>query len=240
MKFLQRMIRLGSCCLGALLMTAYSQIAVAQADVPAHINLRLIEIHAGMADDFEDLIKQRTEAEIEAGVRFRHVFERIRGDLNGYLIVSPSDNGEPPELDLPNNWGRNVAKTIKDHRLLTARVGPRTMPGASVAPSGEYLYVRVRTVAPGKIAAYQNWQANKLIPALREQQNALDVRSARVVLGGNPGTHVRFAFMDDWPGLGGGGLGALADIVALENTMLSTSQNILYRVRHDLSFSPDP
>jgi hypothetical protein len=230
------MTRVVACCLTVVLVTAIVPIAQAQDDGPNFINLRLIEVHADKVSEFEDLMKQRSAAEAKAGERFNQVFQRLRGVLNGYLIISPGDGSESVEVDLPDSWGPSMSQAIKNHTRVTAATGPRTLPDGSVAPDGEYLYVRLRTVQPGKVAAYRDWQANKLIPALRELGIG-DVRSAKVVLGGNPATFVRFAFMDDWPGGDGGAGGPLADILAEESAMLATSQNLFYRVRDDLSFT---
>lgn len=236
MKSIKRMYRVATCSLTVLLLTANAPIAQAQDDGPNFINLRLIEVHADKVSEFEDLMKQRSAAEAEAGERFNHVFQRLRGVLNGYLIISPGDGSDTVEVDLPDSWGPSMSQAIKNHTRVTAAIGPRTLSDGSVEGDGEYLYVRLRTVQPGKVAAYRDWQANKLIPALRELGIG-DVRSAKVVLGGNPATFVRFAFMDDWPGGDGGAGGPLADILAEESAMLATSQNLFYRVRDDLSFT---
>jgi len=236
MNSIRRMYRVAACCLTAMLLTAIVPIAQAQGDGPNFINLRLIEVHADKVSEFEELMKQRSAAEAEAGERFNHVFQRLRGVLNGYLIVSPGDGSDTVEVDLPDSWGPSMSQAIKNHTRVTAAVGPRTMTNGPVEPNGEYLYVRLRTVQPGKVAAYRDWQDNKLIPALREE-GVGDVRSAKVVLGGNPATFVRFAFMDDWPGAGVGGGGPLAGVLAEESAMLATSQNLFYRVRDDLSFT---
>ena len=236
MKSIKRMYRLVACCLTVLLVTTNAPIAQAQEDGVAFINLRLIEVHADKVSEFEDLMKQRSAAEAKAGERFNHVFQRLRGVLNGYLIISPGDGSDTVEVDLPDSWGPSMSQAIKNHTRVTAAIGPRTLSDGSVEGDGEYLYVRLRTVQPGKVAAYRDWQANKLIPALRELGIG-DVRSAKVVLGGNPATFVRFAFMDDWPGGDGGAGGPLADILAEEGAMLATSQNLFYRVRDDLSFT---
>lgn len=238
MNSLRNIYRLAASFTVMILMVALAPIAQAQDDGPAFINLRLIEVHANKTSEFEDLMKQRSEAEAKAGERFNHVFRRLRGVINGYLIVSPGDGSETVDVDLPDSWGPSVADAIKSHTRITAVVGPSITSGDSVGPSGDYLYVRLRTVKPGNNAAYRDWQENKLMPALRELGLG-DVRSARVVLGGNPSTFVRFAFMEDFPTLGGGPGpgGALADIIAEENTMLASSQNLLYRFERDLSFT---
>ena len=89
MKSIKRMYRLVACCLTVLLVTTNAPIAQAQDDGVAFINLRLIEVHADKVSEFEDLMKQRSAAEAKAGERFNHVFQRLRGVLNGYLIISP-------------------------------------------------------------------------------------------------------------------------------------------------------
>jgi hypothetical protein len=238
MKSLKNIHRLVAFCASAILVTTMLPIAQAQDEGPNFINLRLIEVHAEKVSDFEDLMKQRSEAEEAAGERFNYVFRRLRGVLNGYLIVSPGDGSQNVDVDLPDSWGTRVSQAIKAHTRITAMTGPSTLTGDSVAPGGEYLYLRLRTVKPGNTTAYGDWQENKLIPALRDLGLG-DVRSARVVLGGNPATFVRFSFMEDFPALGAGPEpgSALAGILAEESTMLASSQNLLYRFEADLSFT---
>ena len=83
MKSIRRMYRLVACCVTVFLVSANAPIAQAQDDGPNFINLRLIEVHADKVSEFEDLMKQRSAAEAKAGERFNHVFQRLRGVLNG-------------------------------------------------------------------------------------------------------------------------------------------------------------
>ena len=238
MKTTTTFVRFVICCLTATLAGLSPQMVQAQDDDPGYIHLRIIELHANKVADFEELVKQRSAAESDAGIGFNHVFQRLRGIVNAFLIVSPGYGNDVADIDLPDDWGPSISQTIKSHTVVTAMIGPGTLSSGSPAPTGEYLYVRLRDVAPGNVELYADWQENKLLPALREI-GVNDVRTARVVLGGSPERFVRFAFMDDWPGQGGGPGGDLSGILAEESTMVRARQNLFYRFRDDLSFTAD-
>jgi hypothetical protein len=227
--------------IAVLLFSVTSPIAWSQVADITHVHVRLIQVNGSRVGDFEELMTQRSAAESKAGILFNHVYERQRGQTNGFLIVSPGGGTNEPEVDLPEDWGQKINEVIVSHTVMTMEVGPSTIALDSPHPSEEYNYVRVRNVMPGKADEYADWQENKLIPALRDLDVG-DVRSLRVLLGGDPNTFVRHSFVADWPDFAAadGDNADFAAIIAEENAMLTGSQNLFYRFRDELSFTAAP
>jgi len=222
-------------------------IASAQEDEPGRIQVRLVNVKSGGAAGWESAIGDAAGVLQAAGMPFLHVYQRIRGDTPGYTIITADGaytDLPPVELDsgvidrLQNNGNGSTVVSL----AVLAELG---IDSGSLEPSAPFLYVRVRTVAPGNADAYIAWHRDELTPALREA-GLPDLRTGRVTIGGNTNTFVRYAFTDDVTG-GVNGLdipGTVGQrefdrIIAREAELLSTSEDYVYRFREDLSFTAE-
>jgi len=215
----------------------------AQDDGPARITYRIVDVKSGHQAAFAAAIGEVSEAVQAAGLPFFHVFERVRGDLPGFvIIVSDGAYTDLPDLELGPGLISRLQNSQNGSTLLSLAVyGNLGIAAGSVEPSGDFMYIRVRTVSPGNAGAYMDWQENEMTPALREG-GITDLRVAQVTAGGNPNTFIRFAYPD---AIAGGGPN-VAEVVGereferiLENeaSLLANAEDFIYAYRRDLSFS---
>ncbi len=217
----------------------------AQDEGPVRINVRLIDVKADAVAQFEATIADRAEVMQAAGRPFFHVYERLRGpDLPGYtLITLDGDYNELPPVAADPAWVDRISHSTNDSTLLTVEMYPALSINAGTAPSGEFLRVRVRTTSPSTRQAYFDWIEDELTPALREG-GITDLRSGRVIMGGNSNTFVRYSFANEFPAQGPDIAAAVGEreferILSLEPDLLVSSEDYVYRFRDDLSFTTD-
>lgn len=218
---------------------------MAQDDGPGRIQVRLVTVKPDGVAGFEAAVKEVAATQQAAGRPFFHVYQRVRGDLDGYTIITVDgayQNLPPAPLDAAviDRLQHNEDSTT----LISLAVFPELgIDSGSLEPSAEFLRVRVRTVAPADADAYFAWHRDELTPALREA-GLTDLRSGRVTLGGNTNTFVRYTYTDDLAG-GVSGLdipGTVGQrefdrIIAREAELLTVSEDYVYRYREDLSFT---
>ena len=217
----------------------------AQDEDPVRISVRLIDVKADSVAQFEAAIADRAEVVQAAGHPFFHVFQRLRGlDLPGYtLITLDGAYNELPSIAADPAWGNRISHSTNDSTLLTVEIYPALSIDAGTAPSGEFLRVRVRTTSPSNRQAYFAWIEDELAPALREG-GITDLRSGRIIMGGNPNTFVRFSFANEFPAQGPDIAAAVGErefarIIDREPGLLVSSEDYVYRFRDDLSFTAD-
>ena len=217
-----------------------SLVAIAQEGGPAYINVRIVTVKADRIAQWESLQKEATEAMAENGVGFRHIFQRMSGSLDTYVIITPEALVEIPVTE---NWLAAISGTIVSRSSIRLQVYPDLFTleeGGNAVPT-RYLHTRLRTSAPGRRDDYHEWQRDELIPALREA-GVGDVRTLRIALGGNLDTWVRFSFVDDMPGTGGNpvaesmGQQAMQRMIGRGADMVSQSSDYFDLFRSDLSF----
>ena len=224
-------------CFTLLALATSPSTLLAQDEGPEYIHQRIITVTPGKTTFFETLMKERSAAEQAAGIGFNHVFVRQRGLVNSYLIISPGDGSDNPEVDLPSTWDPDFNGVIDSHTVLTTRVYGTTLELDSPAPPTEFLHVRLRTVVGGRNSDYEDWQMNTLIPALREAGDT-DVRIVRIVLGGNTRTWARYAFVDAMPtSTPPDGDNTIGQLVEQSESMVAASTDYFFRFRDDLSFT---
>ena len=122
----------------------------AQAEGPAFVSARLVEVQSGHNAEFEAAVAD-ISAQLEAsGTDFFLVFERIRGGLPGYTIFTPDGlfNGTPPPNLDPNFVAR--ATGASSGALLMSLA---FFPELSIVPppaerGGQFLHVRAITTSP--------------------------------------------------------------------------------------------
>ncbi len=167
---------------------------LAQDEGPARVSVRIVDTKVGHQDDFAAAIREISQAAEEAGLPYFHVYQRVRGDnLPSFAIFQPDGAyGGVPQADIPDGVINRLQNANNGSTLLSMAFSGGISSG-SVEPSAEFMRVRVRTARPGSADDYADWQANQLMPLLREA-GVPDVRLGRVVLGGNPNTFVRLSY----------------------------------------------
>jgi hypothetical protein len=239
-----RFYRIVAGVINVLLFSITSAVVLAQEEEAEFVNFRIQTVKLDKVAQWESLRKERSEALQEAGVPFHHVWQRQRGPLATYVVVTPAGTigepgrafGEQPQVPVSENWVRALQSTLDSQSLVTLR----SYPGLSTLsepghPSGNFAHTRIRTVAMGRNADYEAWLRDDLIPGLREA-GAGDVRAARVVLGGSPSTWVTWSFVQGWPEPA---LDLDTKMIAKANDMVSTQVDYFYRLMEDLSFTAE-
>ena len=107
----------------------------------------------------------------------------------------------------------------------------------------EFMRVRVRTTSPSNRQAYFEWHRDELTPALREG-GITDLRSGRIIMGGNSNTFVRYTFANEFPAQGPDVAAAVGEreferIISREPDLLVSSEDYVYRYRPELSFTAE-
>jgi len=217
----------------------------AQETEPTRWTLRIVTIKPDSAAAFEAALKDVATIQQEAGRLLFHVYERVRGDLDTYTIITQDTafTDQPPAplgSELVDRLGH-----AEDHTTLLsvgfyAALG---ITGDSLYPPGEYMRVRVRTVSPANADDYFAWHRDQLTPALSEA-GMNDLRAGRVMLGGNNNTFFRYTYSDAIDGAVDGldipgtvGQREFDRIIAREAELLSNSVDYVLRFREDLSFT---
>jgi hypothetical protein len=215
----------------------------AQDDGPGRITVRLVDVKGDSVAEFEAAIAEVAKAQQAGGRPFFHVYERLRGDLPAFSIIT-ADGAytDLPPIELDSGLVARLQHSTNGSTLLSIAVYPEHgISSGSLAPTGEFMQVRVRTVAPSNRQAYHDWTADELVPALRDG-GITDYRGGRITLGGNTNTFVRFTFTNAIVGGGPNVAEAIGQqrfdrILAREASLLVGSEDLVYRVRSDLSFT---
>ena len=222
---------------------------VAQDNEPSFIQVRTVQVKGGMVPKFIELQKQLMEAGKAAGRPGRGAWQEIRGDLGTFHLVTAldklGDNDTPfdPPMD-DDAWAEWVA-AITNATESSTRMVLRTHPEHSTAPDSDrepnLLFLRYRTVGPGRMDDYHDWIENSLSPALKK--GGADVNFSHITLGGNNRTWINATFLDNWAEMDGEGPLAAhmseAEVDALlgpTREMVVESENRLLRYRADLSY----
>jgi hypothetical protein len=229
---------------GALLLAPLALLA--QDEGPGRISVRIVDVKPDSVAAFEAAIADVAEAQRAAGRPFFHVFQRVRGDQPGFSIIGPDGAyTELPPLELEDGLVDRLQHATNGSTLLSVAIFPELgIDAGSLAPTGEYLQVRLRTVAPSNRQAYFAWHRDELTPALRDA-GIKDLRVGRITLGGNTNTFVRYAFADAIVGGGGPnspeviGQQRWDRVLTREAALLVASEDLVYRFREDLSFTTE-
>lgn len=242
----------GKIAAGMLLLAAMSLLlpltaSGQDADV-SYNQVRTVHVETSKVGDFIALQKQFKEALEAAGRPGRGVWQELRGDLNVFYLVVRADNlasldtfERPMEEDAWNEYTSALSETISSN----SRVITRRYPGLSI-PADEdavpsMLVLRSTLVAPGRGAAYRDWQRDHLVPALKAG-GATGRGFSKVVYGGNTDRYISTSLIDNWATLDGPGpLASMSDedrnamfAAQGEDTVWESDVRIL-RFRGDLS-----
>jgi len=217
----------------------------AQEQVGASILVRTHIVDRNRLDQYEGLMAERMEELRASGEGFRHVFEQVRGQQETYLVITPYDG---PIFAASTNWVNAINNVVLSSVLVTQQAYTDAFTvelGEDVSVPGAFMYTRVRTVLPDRNDDYYAWQRDELIPALREADVG-DIRTLRVVHGGNINTWIRYSYIDEIPIIGAPDpvVGAIGDrraqeLFATGNAMTMSASDFIYRYRPDLSYDTD-
>lgn len=224
-----------------LLFAALPSVVSAQEDAVATITARLVTVKGDRVAQWESLQRERTLALRARGIGFRHVFRSLRGTTLTYLIITPGTRSNVP---VTRNWVTAVNGMIVSGQVSTLRAYPElgTNTSGSTAITTDFVRIRIRTVPPGRSNDYYEWQRDELVPAL-QTAGIGDTRVARIALGGNTNTWMRFGFIDSLPTLSGPNI--LAESMGVEeaqqmldrgNALTSNATDVIYSYRADLSY----
>jgi hypothetical protein len=221
-------------------LVVFMAVLSASAVASAQVNIRVVTVKADRVAQWESLQKEATEAVQANGEGFRHIFQRIQGPLDTYLIITPEAQANIPVTE---NWFTAVDGTIVSRSSVRLQNFPdaATLQGGGPAVPTEFMHARLRTIAAGRSDDYYEWLRDELIPALREADVG-DVRTLRVVLGGNTREWVTYSFVEALPGSGPNPLAesmgqqAMERMLARGDAMVTSYTEYFYRFRPDLSF----
>ena len=239
------MLGVGLLLAGGLLLMPLTLIS--QEEGPGRWTVRIVTVKPDSAAGFEAALKDVAAIQEEAGRLLFHVYERVRGGLDSYAIITQDGAYvDLPAAPLGSELVDRLVHSEDNTTLLSlAFYGELGINSGSLHPPGEYMRVRVRRVPPANADAYFAWHRDELTPALREA-GLNDLRAGRVMLGGDTNTFVRYTYSDSLAG-GAAGLdipGTVGQrefdrIIARERALLSSSEDLVYRFREDLSFTSE-
>lgn len=222
--------------------------ALAQDNERTYTQIRSVTVKGGMVPQYIELQKRLTEALKADGRQGRSVWREIRGDLNTFHQVSVLDNfaanDEPFDPPMGDDewaeWVAGITSITHSSTRTIMRTHPEFATASAEGRERNLVFLRFRTVGPGRMDDYHNWVEHSLSPALKE--GGADVTWAHVVLGGNNRTWISATYLDNWAAMDGPGpfadlseeeidalLGPSADMVV-------NSENRLIQFLPDLSF----
>jgi len=221
-------------------------LAQAQDASPTYMQVFLTTVKSDRIAEFENLLKERAAGLAASGEGFRSVYQVTVGDQYTYMmsdfLPSMAALDQPrPNRAPPQGWGpRNDAVTTAQTVLFMRRF-PELRTALGEPGERNLVRVRIRQNAPGQRQDYYEWQANELVPALREAgvENYL---SNRVVLGGNADTWVSFHGIDSMASTEENilaesmGERQAAEMIARGTAMLVHSEDLIVLFRPDLGY----
>lgn len=208
----------------------------AQDGGPEYVDLRFVTVASDQQTEWAPLLRKRRDVVQEQGMAFFHVFQRLRGPLGVYLIVTPHTPVGTPASERANTyWLEDLQKTVASQSLITAinYTGPPTNSWSH--PAEPFMLARRFTAAADQSNSYGQWLAGELAPAYRDA-GVDDARTLRAVVGWGPGTWIHLTFMDSWPGKR---LGLDQSMLNRGAAMVVGEEYYLYSFREDLSYTAD-
>ncbi|MDX1563631.1 MAG: hypothetical protein R3305_11925 [Gammaproteobacteria bacterium] len=178
--------------------------ASAQEATPNWLEVVIVEVVPGHAADFEDRIKELTQALYDSGQPGMQVFSVEAGNPGEYHFVTPrvalaalDDEAPPMEPALMAAWTARTMTHIGSMKWFFAELYPEHAMQTDAAESSEMIVLqKVRTVA-GKEAEYEAWVADHYMPALRES-DALSHTLSHGVFGDSLQHYYHAAAVANW------------------------------------------
>lgn len=222
-------------------------LAQAQDADPTYMQVFLTTVKSDRIAEFENLLKERAAGLAATGEGFRSVYQVLAGDQYTYMMSDflpsmaaldrPRPNRAPPQ-----GWGpRNDAVTTAQTIMLMQRYPELRLPGPGEPGERNLVRIRIRQNAPGRTQDYYEWQANELLPALRDA-GVTNLLINRVVLGGNAQTWVSFHAIDNMASTEEDilaesmGERQAAQLLARGNAMLVHTEDLITQFRPELGY----
>jgi len=190
--------RVGLFALTFLVLLGGAGAASAQPDLPALVQLSIVEVRPDMIDEFRSVQKEFAAQEKEAGTPFRAVWQTAQlGATWRFIIATPLDGygelGAPLNLDQASI--DRVVKCIVSRRSVA--VTP-LMDLTKPLPAGQapkLAVTRLAKVSPGRNAEYVSWLETDFLPHFDKM--GLHYLSGAFGLGGS-GEYINFLLFDDF------------------------------------------
>jgi hypothetical protein len=231
-----------------LALSVVAPLANAQGDDATYTRVFITTVKSDRVAEFEDLVRERTESLEAATTGFRSVYQVLIGEQFRYLMVdfvssaSALDQPIAPGAELSPQWAnRNDAAQLSQTLLIMRRYEDLRI-AAEAGSERDLVRVRIRRNASGRNQDYYEWQANQLLPALREA-GVTGFFTNRVVLGGSNQTWVSFASIDNLASTQTNVLAEsmgerqAAQMIQRGADMLVHTEDLIVRYRADLSFN---
>jgi len=225
-------------------------LTLAQDSNPTYMQVFMTTVKSDRVAEFENLLRERAAGLEASGEGFRSVYQTIVGDQYTYWMADflPSmavlDGPPRPNRAPPPGWGaRNDAATTAQTMLFMRRY-PELRTDAPGGAERDLVRVRIRRNAPGRTQDYYDWQAEQLLPALREA-GVTGFLSNRVVLGGSSQTWISFQSIES---MASTEINVLAEsmgerqaeqMLARGAAMLVHTEDLIMRLRPDLGYVSD-
>ena len=176
----------------------------AQDATPAWLEVVVVQTKPGHAFDFEDRVRELTQALSDAGMPGMQVFEVQAGSPGEYHFVTPMvslaalDNETPPmEPALMAMWTARTLTHVESTKWFYAELYPEHAMQTDAGGSSDMLVLQTVTTVAGKEAEYEAWVADHYMPALR-QSNALGHTLSRGIFGDSLQHFYHAAPVDSW------------------------------------------
>ncbi len=231
-----------------LVLTISAPLTMAQDDDAGYVRFFITTVNADRVVEFESLLKERA-AGLRAGGQqpFRSVYVTLAGKQYNYLMVDaiPSlavlDQPAPTAAIPSPEWAGRIDGATNEQTVLILRTYPDLNIPAAEGAERDLIRFRIRRTAPGRTQDYYEWQANELLPALREA-GITGFITGRVVLGGSSQTWVSAADVDSWASMFNNilaesmGERQMTQMLAEGAAMLVHTEDLVMAYRPDLGY----
>ena len=147
----------------------------------------------------------------------------------------------PPAAVPTTQWAGRIDGATNEQTVLILRTYPDLNIPAAEGAERNLVRFRIRRTAPSRTQDYYEWQANELLPALREA-GITGFRVGRVILGGSSQTWVSGADVDSWASMINNVLAEsmgerrMAQMLARGAEMLVHTEDLVMAYRPDLGY----
>jgi len=223
---------------------------MAQTDGPAYVRHVIATAKPDRVVEFESLLEERAAILSDSGQQgFRNVYESVQGDRYTYLIEdalpSLATLDEPPAVAPDPDWIRRVDGAVSAQRSVIIRAYPDLSIPAGAETERGLVHYRIRRNIPARTQEYYQWQANELVPAMRDAGRPACFFTGRVIAGGSPQSWISLAHVDNWAALEVNNFAETmtpverTQMFSRGSSVLSYAEDSFFRFRPDLSFAAD-
>ena len=223
---------------------------MAQTDGPAYVRHVIATVKPDRVVEFESLLEERAAILSDSGKQgFRNVYESVQGARYTYLIEDPLPSlatlDEPPAVVPAPDWIRRVDGAVSAQRSVIIRAYPDLLIPAGPETERGLVHYRIRRNIPARTQEYYQWQANELVPAMREAGRPAWFFTGRVIAGGSPQSWISLAHVENWAALEVNNFAETmtpaerTQMFSRGSSVLSYAEDSFFRFRPDLSFAAD-